>query len=915
MLSKLTNACAVSAATVVLVPPLRAQLPAPGPHFPLAQSLVGVLPAGIAAGDFDHDGVLDLATANFGAPSALSVLRGLGGATFAPALAVAAGAQAHDLAAGDWDGDGHADLALAADAGAWTVVTLGGGAFAAAVQHASGGAPRGIAAGDANGDGRLDLLLTNGNTASIGALLGAGDGSFGAALVSSCGSTPRGITAGDFDGDGRLDVALTHDPGASFSVLRGRSNGTFHALSTQAVAPFAYALASADADLDGDLDLAIVHDGSPLDIALGDGAGGFSLAAPLGASAGDSFGLAWIDLDADGDPDLVVPGSASVHANVGAGAFAPAVDIQLRGTDAVAADLDADGTLDLAVADGGSAVGVALGTSSVGSPSFEGAQHVSTFFGGAFALGTEDLAVGDVDGDGWLDVVASSSNTTDALALLLGDGGTLGAPAALPLVGAPGDVGLADLDGNGWLDVVLCNGAAPGLTLAARFGTGNGGFAPAIAWSGAGVGNAAGLALADLDGDGDTDAVVTAKVPGGGGIYLNQAGALVASASFAVPAAPFTGFTPPIEPVDLDGDGDLDLLVGAPTSGPSGGVSVLAGAGDGSFAFGQFVAGGAGFVGGAVASGDIDGDGDADVALSHHTEGARILDGTGTLGLAPALSLGLGALPPLGALADVDGDGKLDLVCGGLRAIARGQTGLAFGAPSWFAQPYQGSEWIYPTVELADLDGNGALDVVAGGIYATLSRWSAPLVTSVGGLFAGAAGELVIHGAWLDGASVQVDGASVPLVAQSPSSLSLAVPSAVPGWKDLAITTPAGASAHAGVLPRWPALAASPAHVGGLLELALANGTSGTCVLGIAAQPGAPLALPGVWHALELAGPTVVQALAIGPTGEAALVLGIPADPTLAGAGAWFQCWAAQSGGPGAPTQSFSNALHVLVLP
>jgi VCBS repeat protein len=130
------------------------------------------------------------------------------------------------LAAGDFNGDGLPDLA-AANADSDTVSILlgrGDGTFATALDFGVGERPLSVAIGDFNGDGRLDLAVV-GNLVTI--LLGQGDGTFQAVPEVATGT--GAIAVGDFNGDGHLDLAVTP------SILLGRGDGTFAALGFEVV--------------------------------------------------------------------------------------------------------------------------------------------------------------------------------------------------------------------------------------------------------------------------------------------------------------------------------------------------------------------------------------------------------------------------------------------------------------------------------------------------------------------------------------------------------------------------------------------------------------------------------------------------------------------------------------------------------
>ncbi len=132
----------------------------------------GLGPSAIAAADFNGDGKLDVATANF-LGNNLSVALGNGDGTFQPPISFTAGAGATDLAVADFDGDGIPDIAIAnADANTVSVrFGNGDGTFSSSPQIAVGMSPRSLAVADFNNDGSPDLVVTNQGSDTVSIIL------------------------------------------------------------------------------------------------------------------------------------------------------------------------------------------------------------------------------------------------------------------------------------------------------------------------------------------------------------------------------------------------------------------------------------------------------------------------------------------------------------------------------------------------------------------------------------------------------------------------------------------------------------------------------------------------------------------------------------------------------------------------
>jgi hypothetical protein len=634
----------------------------------------------MAVGDFAHDGKVEIAVCNsqqgFGV---VTVLLGKGDGTFgAPANYNVGLGDPLCVTVGDFNGDGNADLALGTDHGAVEVLLgKGDGTFGPATAFASGGPTvTCLAAADFTRAGKLDLV-TSENTL----LLGNGDGTFQAPRALGIGTGSwASVAVADFNGDGIPDLAVGNPNAVGIDIALGNGDGTFRLLGPPGRVTLAisapYVLAG-DFNGDGKPDLAVASDNPTSQTAPGSvvvllGKGDGTFGAPTAYPDGiGPVRLAAGDFNGDGKPDLVVadlgnpitgvpgPTLQELQGN-GDGTFqeTPAFDLPGGpGGGPVAADFNGDGRSDLAVTGGvigGSAVRVFLaqalpastplvvtGAGYGGGPQVNVYDAATGHLEWSFMaydprfLGGVRVALGDVNGDGTLDVI-TAPGPSGGPDIRVFDGKT-GALVWEFMAFDPHFLGGAyvaagDLPGDavtGFADIVVGADAGGGPHVKVFSGASHKEFASFYAYDPAFRGGVR-IAIGDVNGDGKND-VITGAGPGGGPHVKVFDGATIGSnaptvlASFCAYSSSFTGGVF-VAAGDTENDGQAEIITGA---GAGGTPQVRVFADDGSL-LQSFEAYSTSFRGGVQVGAITDVDGNADIVTGAGPSGGphvKVFDG------------------------------------------------------------------------------------------------------------------------------------------------------------------------------------------------------------------------------------------------------------------------------------------------
>jgi hypothetical protein len=364
------------------------------------------------------------------------------------------------------------------------------------------------------GNGTLGLNLVNDGSIHdlVGNTLVGGSASF-QHLQSPAFQTSGALlslAAADFNGDGKPDLLVNYyATGGTTSVLLGNGDGTFQ--NPTSVAPALGLVRVADVNGDGHPDIIQAdYNSSSVSVFLGNGNGGFQQPQPYPTSGRHLRYMAVADLNGDGKPDIVTANNGGYSVNVllnnGDGTFKAAQTLSVGGSfDFLAvADVNGDGKPDLVVGAGSSVI-VLQGN---GDGTFQNPQTVSTI--GPSAL----VAVADVNGDGKPDLVVNEFTpySQSYLGVMLGNGdGTFQNQTSIGTLAGDfttvqGSVVVADVNGDGKPDIIAANYGRQGVSV--FLGNGDGTFQSPQLFATNTSTQPASITVADLNADGKPDIII-----------------------------------------------------------------------------------------------------------------------------------------------------------------------------------------------------------------------------------------------------------------------------------------------------------------------------------------------------------------------------------------------------------------------
>lgn len=279
-------------------------------------SLVGAGPNYVVIGDFNGDDDSDIAIANENADT-VSILSGNGKGLFSTTTPIALGGQSlgdapRFIAASDLNHDGKLDI-VTANLNSHNVSVLlgdGTGLFEPPNHYPVGRNPHSVVIRDMNGDSKQDIVTADFSDDTVSVLLGKGDGTFFGKTSFDIGevvgtSSPFSVAVSDVDKDGKLDIVTANSTSKNVSILLNRGMGNFGSPRDFSVGTSPRFVAMGDLDRDGNADIVTANFGSTnVSVLLGDGTGNFPTSLNFSVGGGPRS-VVISDLDGDGRLDLI----------------------------------------------------------------------------------------------------------------------------------------------------------------------------------------------------------------------------------------------------------------------------------------------------------------------------------------------------------------------------------------------------------------------------------------------------------------------------------------------------------------------------------------------------------------------------------------------------------------------------------
>ncbi|MBC7695808.1 MAG: VCBS repeat-containing protein [Burkholderiales bacterium] len=618
----------------------------------------------ITSGDFNGDGIEDLASSNFSSGN-ISVFIGAGNGNFMAPVNYTVGYGPKALKSVDFDNDGNIDLVFMNGNPSDIAILygLGTGIFATVTQFNISVDVNRFEVADLNNDGNLDFVFGNTADTKMRVLLNNGIGGFLTGVDYILNNTANQIIIKDFNGDGNKDLALLANFAKELTVLFGSPTGTFTPTflapnSFPSPSLFPSTMTSGDFNNDGKQDIAISgynwSNNNFVYVLISNNLNGFNAPTIVPINKTIAY-IKAVDLNADNITDIIgVTGIATnvkevtVLLGIGTGSFsvnnsfytgvAP-VNIETK-------DFNNDGVIDLALNNNGY-ISLLLGSGA------------GIFISNNFALEDAPIAAtynsiesADFNSDGINDLVVTNTHLS-TVSVLLGLGAGQFSPAVNFTVGLyPKGVATGDFNGDSKIDLAVTNDNSADVSV--LLGTGTGSFSSAVNYLGNSNPNA--ITVNDFNGDGYSDFAFVCST--GNSLFIrlgNASGTLPSGGAYSVGNFPIS-----VNSGDFNGDGKMDLVTANKTTNS---VSVLINNGTGSFLSAvNYTTSISGNSPTYVLTGDFNGDTKIDLGVACASSYISIFNGTGSGTFLSSVNYSVGAIPFSIIKDDYNNDGRIDLL-------------------------------------------------------------------------------------------------------------------------------------------------------------------------------------------------------------------------------------------------------------
>ena len=690
----------------------------------------GSSPRSVAIGDVNGDNKPDIIVAN-SATNNVGVLLNMGNLVFTTPMMYSTGSYSYPYCVQtvDVNGDNKPDIIVANSytSNVGVLLNKGNGTFSRQTTYSTGdsSSPQSVTTADVNGDNKPDIIVANFYTGNVGVLLNTGNGTFSRQMTYSVGhlSFPNSVTTADVNGDNKPDIIVANSYTNNVGVLLNTGNGMFASQTTYSTGDSSspYSVTTADVNGDSKLDILVANsDINTIGVLLNRGNGTFTNQTTYGTGSSSSPRcVVAADIDGDNKPDIIVANfythNVGVLLNTGNGTFTSPIThptaSNMAPRSVITADMNGDNKFDIVVANSGwDNIGVYLSTVN---SLFVSRITYPTGYGSS----PRSLVAVDLNGDSTLDIIVANHGT-DNVGVLLNVGGDLLFTSqtiySTGLHSGPQSVLMVDVNNDSKLDIIVANEGSGSVGVFLNIG--NGSFTSQAIYSTAYGSHSYSVATADVNSDNKPDIVVANYGTNNVGVLLNMGNGI-----FSVQTTYSTG--PNSQPcsvitVDVNGDSKLDIIV---TNSNGNNVGVFFNMGNGTLSNQTIYSTGSGSGSRSLSTADMNGDSKPDIIVGNSgTDNLCVFLnlGDGTFAIQTTYPTGYGSSPQSVTTADVDLDGKPDIIVANYGTnIVDILVNLGNGM---FTSPmlYSTNGSSYPgSVATADINGDNKPDIIVANSY------------------------------------------------------------------------------------------------------------------------------------------------------------------------------------------------------